>query len=89
MTISKQNGRPIILLNTSYKIASGVIANRIKLHLEKLIDPDKTGFILGRYIGGNFCILYKLMNMTEDKKFQGLLLFIDFEKAFDTISWRF
>ena len=59
------------------------------MYLEKLVDPDQTDFILGRYIGENSRILYDLMNMTEDKNIQGLLLFIDFEKAFDTISWRF
>ena len=84
-----KNWRPITLLNTSYKIASGVIAHRIKQHLETLIDPDQTGFVLGRYIGENSLILYDLMKMTEDKNIQGLLLFIDFEKAFDSISWKF
>lgn len=80
-----QNWRPITLLNTSYKIVSGVIANRIKFCLQKLIDPDQTGFVLGRYIGENT----RLMQMTEDKNIPGLLLFIDFEKAFDLISWQF
>ena len=29
------------------------------------------------------------MNYTEVKKIKGLLMFIDFEKAFDSVSWKF
>ncbi len=36
-----KNYRPISLLNTVYKIASGAIANRIKGVLNKLIHNDK------------------------------------------------
>ena len=42
-----KNYRPISLLNCIYKIASGVIALRIKNTLNKLIHADQTGFISG------------------------------------------
>ena len=29
------------------------------------------------------------MNYTETLKIKGLLMFIDFEKAFDSVSWKF
>ena len=48
-----KNWRPITLLDTVYKIASGSIANRIKPNLDSLIDKDQTGFIQGRYMGEN------------------------------------
>ena len=84
-----KNWRPISLLNTVYKIGSGVIASRLKRVLEKLIDLDQTGFMSGRYIGDNIRLIYDMLQFTEENDIPGLLLLIDFEKAFDSISWDF
>ena len=84
-----KNWRPITLLNVIYKIASGCIAERLKTVLSKLISSDQTGFISGRYIGKNTRLIYDIMNYTDEFNIPGLLLIIDFEKAFDTISWEF
>ena len=84
-----KNWRPISLLNTVYKIGSGVIASRFKKVLDRLIDFDQTGFISGRYIGENLRLIYDIMQYTEENDIPGLLLLIDFEKAFDSISWNF
>lgn len=54
-----------------------------------LIDPDQTGFVLGRFIGENTRLLYDLMQIAEEENLPGLLLFVDFEKAFDSLSWDF
>lgn len=35
----------ITLFNVVYKLPSGCIAERIKVHLDKLINRDQTGFI--------------------------------------------
>ena len=84
-----KNWRPITLLNTVYKLGSGVIANRIKTGLDKIISKDQTGFMAGRYIGENTRLIYDLLDYTEERNIPGLLLFIDFEKAFDSVSWKF
>ena len=84
-----KNWRPLTLLNTSYKILSGVLSNRLKPNLDKLISKDQTGFISGRYIGDNTRLIYDLLNITETNNIPGLLLLIDFEKAFDSVSWGF
>ena len=84
-----KNWRPISLLNVSYKIASTCIANRLKHILPQLINDDQTGFISGRFIGENTRRLYDLFNYTEENDIPGLLLLIDFEKAFDSVAWSF
>lgn len=84
-----KNWRPITLLNTTYKIASACIANRLKKILPKIIHEDQKGFIKGRYIGENIRLLYDTLVYTEKENIPGLLLMIDFEKAFDSVSWSF
>lgn len=84
-----QNWRPISLLNIVYKITSGTIANRLKTVLDKLINKDQTGFLSGRYIGENTRLMYDVMHYTEENDIPGMLLTIDFEKAFDSVSWKF
>ena len=49
-----KNWRPITLLNTSYKLASACIANRLKPFLDILINGDQTGFLSGRFVGETF-----------------------------------
>ena len=57
--------------------------------LDILIDKDQTGFVKGRFIGENTRLIYDIMSYTEKHKIPGLLMMIDFEKAFDTLSFDF
>ena len=84
-----KNWRPITLLNTDYKIAAKSIANRIKLVLPNLINYDQTGFLKGRFIGENIRLIDSIIQYATKKNIPGLLLFIDFEKAFDSLEWPF
>lgn len=84
-----KNWRPLTLLDTVYKLASGAIANRIKTVLDLIINKDQTGFIKGRSIVENIRVIYDLMKFTDEHHIPGLLLLIDFEKAFDSLSWNF
>ena len=43
----------------------------------------------GRYIGENTGLIYEVMHRCEIKNLSGILMLIDFEKAFDSISWKF
>ena len=42
-----------------------------------------------RFIGENTRLLFDLMHYLEENNLEGLLLLIDFEKAFDSIEWPF
>ena len=84
-----KNWRPITLLNITYKLASACIANRLKTVLDSIISKTQTGFLSGRYIGENTRLIYDIMNYTEQHNIPGQLIFVDFEKAFDSVSWDF
>ena len=84
-----KNWRPITLLNCDYKIATKSIASRIRKVLLKIINNDQTGFLKGRFIGENIRLIDSIINYTNTEKIRGLLLFVDFEKAFDSIEWSF
>ena len=84
-----KNWRPISLLNVVYKLASSVIANRLKTTLDRLINQDQKGFISGRFIGENVRLMYDILFATRNDNIPGMILSIDFEKAFDTVSWKF
>ena len=84
-----KNWRPISLLSVPYKIASAAIASRLKTVLDYLVDKTQTGFIAGRYIGHSTRLVYDIMHCTEKNRLDGLLMLIDFAKAYDSISWKF
>ena len=84
-----KNWRPISLLNVVYKLASSVIANRMKTVLDSLIHEDQKKIISGRCISENIRLIYDVLFETKNQELPGLILSIDFEKAFDTVSWEF
>ena len=84
-----ENWRPISLINVDVKIASKAIANRIRKCLPDLIHFNQTAYVSNRYIGDTLRSLIDIMNYTRDMNIPGLLLFVDFEKAFDSIEWSY
>ena len=82
-----KNWRPITLLNVDYKIASKAIAKRIEPILPSLIHPDQTGFVKGRYIGENIRLIADVTEQTRKLNLSGILLSLDFQKAFNTLEW--
>ena len=81
-SIFLKNWRPIPFLYCVYKILSSATAYRLKGVLDKLISS-------GRYIGENICLIYDLLHYTEKENIPGLIMLVDFEKAFDSVSCTF
>ena len=76
-----KNWHPICLLSVFYKVLS-TLAN-------KLISDSQTGFVKGHNIGESIRLVYDIINYCDVADKTGLLMLIDFEKAFDSISWKF
>ena len=74
---------------TLRKIATKAIAKRLEASLPKLINHDQTGFIKGRYIGENIRLIIDVMEYTKAHDIPGILVSLDFRKAFDSLEWPF
>ena len=84
-----KNWRPITLLSTLYKVISGVIASRFRLVLPKIIGLDQKGFVDGRFMGEVTRTLYDTIEDAFNHSKKGIILSVDFEKAFDSVSFSF
>ena len=84
-----KNWRPISLLNTDYKILSSVLANRIKNPLQYLISSCQKGFMKSRNMNECTRLVYDMIHEIDKSKMNGILLLIDYEKAFDSLAWEF
>ena len=76
-------------MNNDYKIATKVIAIRMEKVLPKIIHSSQTGYVKGRYIGESIRTISDVMSFTKTQNIPGLAVFLDFEKAFDSIEWNY
>lgn len=81
--------RPICLLNVDYKGFAKVLTDRLTPVAKEVIGANQTGFIQGRNILEGVVILHEVLHELSCKKKQGLILKIDFEKAYDKVRWDF
>ena len=84
-----KNWRPLTLLNTDYKILAKALANRLTKYLPFIIEDDQTGYISGRFMGCNIRLIEDIISQSSRLNIAGILLTIDFEKAFDSLKWSF
>ena len=57
---------------------------RLEKVLPHLIESDQTGYINGRFIGKNIRLISDKIEQHESE--EGMILFLDFEKAFDSLE---
>jgi hypothetical protein len=84
-----KNWRPLTLLNTDYKILTKLLASRLQKVLPSVISFDQSGYLKGRYIGENIRIIYDIIDFASLNNIPGMVVALDFEKAFDSVSWPF
>ena len=65
------------------------IAWRIKTVLPDIIHQNQTGYVKDRFIGETIRSIYDIMDFTATENISGLVIFIDFQKAFDSVEWGF
>ena len=84
-----KNWRPISILNTDYKIIAQIFARRIQECFPKIISEYQNGYIKGRFIGFNIRTIIDIIDFSSENNVNCLLSFLDFEKAFDKLDWKF
>jgi hypothetical protein len=81
--------RPICLIGCMYKIVSKLLANRLKRVLGKVISTCQSAFLHSRQILDGVVVLNEIIDLAKRRKDNCLLFKVDFERAYDTVSWSF
>jgi hypothetical protein len=56
---------------------------------DHVIQPSQTAFMQGRNILDGVAVLHETVHEMHTKKLHGVILKIDFEKAYDKVKWSF
>ena len=86
---SMSNYRPISLLNVDYKILTKILSKRLEKFLHLIIHPDQTCAVPERSIIDNCHLLRDIIDYSEIKGINGILLSLDQEKAFDRVNHKY
>ena len=84
-----ENWRLISFVNVDAKIMSKAIASRIRSVMVNIIHHNQTGFVRDRYIGETARSIFDIiLRFTGKENPPGVMIFIDFEKTFDSLEWN-
>jgi hypothetical protein len=84
-----QQYKPICLLNCIYKWFTKVLTIRLEPIMDKIIHKSQKAFIKGRNIMNSTLALHEILHETKRKREIGVILKLDFEKAYDKVHWDF
>lgn len=84
-----QEYRPICLLNVSFKVITKVLTRQIGSIADKIIRPSQTSFMPCRNILEGVTVLHEMIHELHKKTIDGVIIKLDFEKAYDKVKWNF
>ena len=82
------NYRPISLTNTMYKIFASLIQKRLSSFFDDKIRPTQFGFRANRSTSQPIHIMRRLLESLERQQHPLHLLFLDWSKAFDSVTFE-
>ncbi|KAK2433359.1 hypothetical protein QL285_018637 [Trifolium repens] len=81
--------RPISLVGSLYKILAKVLANRLRLVVGSVVSEAQTAFVKSRQILDGVLIANEVVDEARRSKKELLLFKVDFEKAYDSVDWKY
>ena len=84
-----QQYRPICLLRCPYKLLTKAMDIRASKYAHKLFSIHQNAFIKGRHIVDGILSLHEILHYTHFRRQVGVVLKLDFEKAYDKVNWDF
>jgi hypothetical protein len=89
LKFSIQMFRPIALPNCRFKLFSNCATNRLGVVSEKLISPNQTTFIKGRFILESVVSSHEIIHNAFHNGQSGFIFKSDYEKAYDRVDRAF
>ena len=83
------NYRPISLTNIDYKVGAKALASRIQKVPSTIISESQSAYVKGRSMTDNVRLIDDVLWYARTQKLNGVLLALDFSKAFDTLNKDF
>jgi hypothetical protein len=80
---------PIAVLNVILRVVTKILAARLAPVAQVTINACQTGFIKGRFIHDGIVIIEEVLHALRTRSSPGIVLKLDFEKAYDRVSWEF
>ena len=84
-----KNWRPIALLNVDYKVASKVLAERLKKILPVLTSHEQTAYVNVKFIWETGRLISDIIEVSDVFNINGFLVTMDIERAFDSLNQSF
>lgn len=77
------------MTDTDCGVLAFVLAGELQTVVDKLVGKERSAYVEGRFVGMGARLVIDICEYCMESGGGGLLLFLDFEKAFDAVGWSF
>ena len=81
--------RPIALINNFAKFPTKCLATRLTPVAHRTLSPTQSAFVKGCFILDGVLCLHEIIHDIHKSGSKAVILKLDFEKAYDSVSWGF